>query len=29
MGVKQFNILITPDKRSIYPEFLPSWAVVN
>lgn len=28
-GVKQMNILIIPDKRSIYPEFLPPWAVVN
>ena len=28
-GVDQFNILIIPDKRALYPEFLPSWAVVN
>jgi alginate O-acetyltransferase complex protein AlgJ len=28
-GVKQFNVLVIPDKRSIYPEFLPSWATVD
>ena len=28
-GVKQFNVLIIPNKQSIYPEFLPSWATVD
>ncbi|MDD1005300.1 alginate O-acetyltransferase AlgX-related protein [Pseudomonas sp. TNT2022 ID642] len=26
-GVKQYRILIGPDKDSVYPEFLPDWAV--
>lgn len=25
-GVKQYRVLIGPDKDSIYPEYLPSWA---
>ncbi|GAB5338933.1 alginate O-acetyltransferase AlgX-related protein [Pseudomonas fluorescens] len=25
-GVKQYRVLIGPDKDSIYPEFLPAWA---
>jgi alginate O-acetyltransferase complex protein AlgJ len=25
-GVKQYRVLIGPDKDSIYPEFLPNWA---
>lgn len=28
-GIKQLAILIIPDKRSLYPEFLPSWATFD